>query len=125
MGKNRIFFPQAVVDRWFALGEAEMNGAELWIRSERRRYRVVEAVRVVSEVSGAPDTFEIAGKVKTFAFVTELGAELLGDSMVVGDNAYETVLGWLATPLAPAQARTSETTIPGDELTPGVRRGER
>jgi hypothetical protein len=100
MGKNRIFFPQQVVDRWFAIGEAEMSGAELWIRSERTRYRVVEAVRIVREVSGAPDPFEMTGRVKTFGFVTELGAELLGDSMIIGENAYETVIGWLATPMA-------------------------
>ena len=99
MGKSRVFFPQEVIDRWLALGEAELTGAELWLRSERRRYRVVEAVRVVREVSGAPDPFDMAGSVKTLGFVGELGAELLGDSMIVGENAYETVIGWLGTPL--------------------------
>lgn len=112
MAKSRLFFPQDVVHRWFAIGEAEMTGAELWIRSERRRYRVVEAVRVVREVSGAPDPFEMAGCVKSFRFVNELGAELLGDSMIIGDNAYETVMGWLATPLAPQSPRD---TGPNDE----------
>jgi hypothetical protein len=102
MGKSRIFFPQAVIDRWLQHGEAELTGAELWVRSERRRYRVVEAVRIVREVSGAPDPFDMAGSVKTLGFLGELGAELLGDSMIVGDNAYETVIGWLGTLLAPA-----------------------
>ena len=102
MGKSRVFFPQDVLDRWVDHGEAELTGAELWVRSERRRYRVVEAVRIVREVSGAPDAFDMAGSVKTFGFVSELGAELLGDSMIVGDNAYETVIGWLGTVIAPA-----------------------
>lgn len=101
MGPSRVFFPQAVVDRWLAIGEAELNGAELWIHVERRRYRVVESVRVVKEVTGTPDPFEIVGRVKTFGYVTELGAELLGDSMIIGENAYETVPGWLGTPLVP------------------------
>jgi hypothetical protein len=101
MGPSRVFFPQAVVDRWLAIGEAELNGAELWIHGERRRYRVVESVRVVREVTGTPDPFEIVGRVKTFGYVTELGAELLGDSMIIGENAYETVPGWLGTPLVP------------------------
>jgi hypothetical protein len=101
MGPSRVFFPQAVVDRWLAIGEAELNGAELWIHAERRRYRVVESVRVVKEVTGTPDPFEIVGRVKTFGYVTELGAELLGDSMIIGENAYETVPGWLGTPLVP------------------------
>jgi len=109
MGKSRVFFPQEVIDRWLALGEVERTGAELWLRSERRRYRVVEAVRVVREVSGAPDPFDMAGTVKTLAFVTELGAELLGDSMIVGENAYETVIGWLGTPLTQSDAAAADT----------------
>ena len=32
-------------------------------------------------------------------FLTELGAELLGDSMVLGDNAYRIIAGWLGTPV--------------------------
>jgi len=109
MGKSRVFFPQEVIDRWLALGEAELTGAELWLRSERRRYRVVEAVRILREVSGAPDTFDMAGTVKTLAFVSELQAELLGDSMILGENAYETVIGWLGTPLtAPGAADPSD-----------------
>lgn len=100
MGKCRVFFPQGVIDRWLMHGEAELTGAELWVRSERRRYRVVEAVRVVREVSGAPDPFDMAGSVKTLGFVSELGAEILGDSMIVGENAYETVIGWLGTLLS-------------------------
>jgi hypothetical protein len=101
MGSSRVFFPQAVVDRWLAVGEAELNGAELWVHSERRRYRVVESVRIVREVTGLPDSFEIVGRVKSFGYVTELGAELFGDSMIIGENAYETVPGWLGVPLLP------------------------
>jgi len=114
MGKSRIFFPQEVIDRWLMHGEAELTGAELWVRSERRRYRVVEAVRILREVSGAPDPFDMAGTVKSLGFVGELGAELLGDSMIVGDNAYETVIGWLGTLLAQA----------GQPMGPGTGSGE-
>ena len=99
MGKSRVFFPQSVIDRWVLRGEARLTGSELTVRSEGRRYRLIHAVRVVSEVTGAPDSFDISGKVKSIVFLNELGAELLGDSMIIGDNAYETVLGWLGTPL--------------------------
>jgi hypothetical protein len=101
MGPSRVFFPQAGVDRWRAIGDAELIGAELWIHAERRRDRLVESVRVVQEVTGTPDPFENVGRVQTFGYVTELGAELLGDSMIIGENAYETVPGWLGTPLVP------------------------
>lgn len=99
MGKNRVFFPQEALDRWLREGQVDLSGAELTIRARRRRYRLVEAVRVLAEVSGQPDVNEIVGRVKTVAFLTELGAELLGKSMVIGDNAYEVVPGWLGSPI--------------------------
>jgi hypothetical protein len=99
MAKNRVFFPQEALDRWLASGEVELVGSELTIRSENRKYRLVEAVRVLTEVSGVPDPNEIAGRVKTVAFLSELGAELLGGSMIIGDNAYEVVPGWLGSPV--------------------------
>ena len=99
MGKNRVFFPQEALDRWLAEGRVEISGSELTIVSERRRYRLVEAVRVLSEEAGHSDPDELVGKVKTVLYLSELGAELLGDSMVLGDNAYRVVAGWLGSPI--------------------------
>ncbi len=95
MGKNQVFFPQETLDGWVLSGAAELSENELWVPAERRRFRLVEAVRVVSEVTGMPDAFEIVGTVRTAHYVFELGAEMLGASMVIGENAYEVVLGWL------------------------------
>ena len=61
MGKSRLFIPQEALDRWVAVGEAELEGSELWLRSERRRFRLIEEVRVLGEVSGAPVSFDISG----------------------------------------------------------------
>jgi hypothetical protein len=111
MGKTRLFFPQALVDRWVSTGEAALAGSELRLHREGTRYRLVDAVRVLGEVTGTPDRFDVSGKVKTIGFVTELGAEVLGDSMVLGDNAFETVLGWLGTPMADDR----RTSAPGSD----------
>lgn len=99
MGKNRVFFPQEALDRWLREGRVEISGSELTIVKERRRYRLVEAIRVLSEEAGHTDPDELVGKVKTVLYLTELGAELLGDSMVLGDNAYRVVAGWLGSPI--------------------------
>jgi hypothetical protein len=98
MGKNRVFFPQQVLDRWLDAGDAELFASELTLKAERKKYRLVEGVRVLAEVSGSGDPYDITGKVKTVAFLSELGAELLGESMLIGDNAYEIVPGWLGQP---------------------------
>ena len=99
MGKNRVFFPQEALDRCLHEGRVEISGSELIIVKERRRYRLVEAIRVVSEEAGHSDPDELVGKVKTVLYLTELGAELLGDSMLLGDNAYRVVAGWLGSPI--------------------------
>lgn len=99
MGKNRVFFPQEALDRWLVEGRVEITGSELIIHNERRRYRLVEAVRVVSVEPGYADPDELIGRVKTVLYLSELGAELLGDSMVLNDSAYRVVAGWLGTPV--------------------------
>ena len=110
MGPNRVFFPQAALDRWLEESKVELLGGELFVKAEQKKYKIVEAVRVLSEVSGGADVYEIVGRVKTVNFLTELGAELLGTSMVIGDNAYDVVPGFVGAPLgeAPALPKSEE-----------------
>lgn len=113
MNKNRVFFPQEALDRWLSSGEVELSQGLLTIRTERRRYRLVEAARVMAEVSGLTDPHEVTGKVKTVGFLSELGASLLGESMVIADNAYEIVPGWLGSPVGTfAEHRAEQTDTP-------------
>jgi len=99
MEKNRLFFPQEALDGWLSSRAAEVSGAELRLGDPSQRFRLVEAVRVLVEVSGAEDRFDVCGRVKAVGNLLELGAELLGDSMIISENAYQIVPGWLATPL--------------------------
>jgi len=122
MSKNRVFFPQEALDRWLSNGEVELSQGLLTMRTEGRRFRLVEAARVLAEVSGLPDPHEILGKVKTVGFLTELGASLLGESMVISDNAYQVVPGWLGSPVgtfAEHRAERAATPIPRRTLPPG------
>ncbi len=96
--QNRIFFPQAALDHWVVEGAVELAGNQLTIIAENRRYRIAEAVRVLREVTGTPDANDIVGKVKSRGYFEELGAEILEDSMIIGDNAYDVKTGWLGAP---------------------------
>lgn len=97
--KNRVFFPQAALDEWLADDRVDLKNDELTIRAEGRRYKIIEAIRVVGEVTGSPDANEVVGKVKSRAFLNELGAELLEGSMILGDNAYDVVPGFVGAPV--------------------------
>ncbi|MBN2191777.1 MAG: hypothetical protein JW751_03080 [Polyangiaceae bacterium] len=95
---NRVFFPQTVLDAWLAGDRVELNGKELTLKPEGRKYRVVDGIRVLREVTDGQDLYAIVGKVKSLNFLTELGAEVLGTSMLIGDCAYDVVPGFMGAP---------------------------
>jgi hypothetical protein len=99
MGQNRVFFPQAALDQWVGDGAVELAGDVLTIAAEGRSYKIVEAARFLCEVAGAGDENQLVGKVMTRVFLSELGAEVLEDSVILGDNAYDVVCGFVATPI--------------------------
>ncbi|MDB4937457.1 MAG: hypothetical protein JWP87_4429 [Labilithrix sp.] len=96
--QNRVFFPQTAVDQWGIDGKIDLVGSDLILLADGRRYKVEEAVRIVTEVTGANDDRKIIGKVKAKRALDEIGAELLETSMILGDNAYDVVPGWIGTP---------------------------
>ncbi len=96
---NRVFFPQAALDEWVSEDRVELGEGVLVIKAERRRYRLVDALRVLREVSAGGDVYGLVGTVKTVNFLTELGAELLGTSMLIGDSGYDVVPGFLGLPI--------------------------
>ncbi len=97
--RTRVFFPQAALDEWVADNRVDIKGEELTLKNEGRRYRIIEAVRILREVTGADDPHELLGRVKSRAFLLELGAELLEGSMILGDNAYDVVQGFVGAPV--------------------------
>lgn len=122
MGQNRVFFPQECLDRWIGESKVDLIGPELILKAENRRYRVVEAVHVVAEVTGLADAYDLLGRVKSHVFLAELGAEVLDTSVVLGDNAYEVVPGFLGIPVETleeqdARRRRGGATSPVDEET--------
>ena len=99
--QNRVFFSQASVDQWGIDGKIDLIDGELILLAEGRRYKVEEAIRIVTEVTGANDDRKIIGRVKPKRALDEIGAELLETSMILGDNAYDVVPGWIGTPTCP------------------------
>jgi len=99
--RNRVFFPQASLDQWGVEGKIELTPTELVVLAEGRRYEITEVVRVVVEVTGSPDPHGLIGKVKSKEELTSMGAEILENSMIIGDNAYDVVPGWAGLPSTP------------------------
>src|ERR1700733_14899495 len=117
--RNRVFFPQGALDEWLGDGRVDLTGEDLLLRDAGRRYRIIEAVRIVREVTGAGDPHELLGRVKTRAFLNELGAEVLESSMVFGDNAYDVIPGFVGAPIGgfAEYRKTAPATAPRDVKT--------
>lgn len=96
MGPNRVFFPQEALDHWMDEERVSLEGEIMFLASEGQRFKLEEAVRFVSEVGGGGDRLDLLGKVKSLKQLDEIGGELCAGSVLVGDEAYEVIEGFLA-----------------------------
>jgi hypothetical protein len=96
---NAVFFPQALLDVLFGMGKLDLDGEDLVVPEGGYRYRVTEAVRILKEVTTGEDPHDLCGKVRTMEHLAEqVGAEILGNSMLVEDHAYDVTPGMLGEP---------------------------
>ena len=105
--QNRVFFPQSALDQWIVDGTVDLQRGELTLLAEGRRFTLEEGVRVLREVSGAGDTAQLNGRVKTRASLEAQGAEIVEGSMLLGEAAYDVDPGWLGTPVGSFAAHVS------------------
>jgi hypothetical protein len=97
---NSAFFPQSLLSILMDLGKVDLEGEELVLHNEPYRYKTLEAIRVIAEVTTGEDPHGLCGKVTSRAKLTdELGAEILGNSMLVEDNAYDVIPGFMGAPI--------------------------
>ncbi|HEX7478203.1 MAG TPA: hypothetical protein VF331_10380 [Polyangiales bacterium] len=96
MGANRVFFSQEAVDRWLAEERIELEGETLTLAPAGPAFRLTSAVRFLAEVAGGGDVKGLVGKTKTLETVSALAGEHAPGSVVLGDDAYEVIDGFLA-----------------------------
>jgi hypothetical protein len=106
MGANRAFLAQEALDLWLADGRVSLEGETLRLLPEGIELRLSSAVCFKSEVAGGGDVQALVGKVKTVEDVTALSGEHVSGSVVLGDDAYEVVDGFLADLQGDANAET-------------------
>lgn len=94
-----MFFSQETLDQWLAEGRADVEGEILVLKPENRRFQLLTAVHITNEVTGNQDTPGLLGRVKDSEQLAQLGAEHVSTSVILGDNAYEVVQGFVASPV--------------------------
>lgn len=95
MNKNRVFFPQQALDSWLERGRIALVDDEMTLKPDGQRYRLSPAIRVLAEVADGNDPHDLVGKVKTIEQISGMGGDHQADSLVLGDNAYQVIEGFL------------------------------
>jgi hypothetical protein len=111
MGANRAFVAQEALDLWLADGRVSLEGETLRLLPEGIELRLSSAVCFKSEVAGGGDAEALVGKVKTLEDVAALAGEHVTGSVVLGDNAYEVVDGFVAELQDVAQAQDARAAL--------------
>ena len=95
MAENRVFFPQAALDAWLETGRAKLIDDRLALPGGHQ-LQLEGALRFVAEVGEGTDPHGLVDKVKTSAEVTAMAGEHQADSVLLDDNAYQVIEGFLA-----------------------------
>lgn len=111
MGKNRVFLPQNALDEWLAGDRGAIEGDTLTLAQDGARFRVQTALRFLTELAGGGDGEKLVGKVKDLGQLRTLGAEHVSDSVILGDNAYQVVEGFVCEPLVDESVTTGDSLV--------------
>lgn len=103
------FVPQSMLDVWSDLGKVQLDGTTLRLPGEGVEFALSPAVRFLAVLEGE-DRHKLMHKVKAESFVKEIGGEVMDDSCLVGDTAYQVQAGFLAEGAALAAAQTAKAT---------------
>ena len=110
---GRLFVSQATLEAWVDQRRIDFEGDLLTLLSgdgRGRQYRLEPAVRIKELAGQGRDPHGLVGRVKSEARLRALGAERMGDSVVMGDVAYEVEVGFLAESSALAAAEPGSCT---------------
>lgn len=86
--------PQAQLDAWLEAGRVDIDADGMRVPAEDLRVGLEPAFRFVQLLDGE-DAEKLVSRVRTERQLRELRADACGNSVIVGDVAYEVVPGFL------------------------------
>ncbi|QQR90395.1 MAG: hypothetical protein IPJ88_01205 [Myxococcales bacterium] len=118
MTSNRVFLPQDAVDSWLSDRRIDIQGEIMTLAKGKQKFAIKSAVRFLRELSGQQDQANLVGKVKDMEQLAMLGAEHCADSVLLGDNAYEVVEGFVGEAISGADKSSIPTHSRPDNSVP-------
>jgi hypothetical protein len=89
------FLPQKTLDGWSEDGRVRLDSNTLFLVAEARTMALTPALHFISLIAGQDDPHQLIGRVKTIAFLQQLGGEHYLDSVILGDIGYSVVEGYV------------------------------
>jgi hypothetical protein len=111
----KLFLPQSTLEEWAAEGRADLKDGKLLVESEQAVCRVAPAVHFQRLASGS-DSKKLLATVKTTLQLEQMGAEQMSDSVILGEDAYDVVQGYVAEVASASDAEKGKETHDADLL---------
>jgi hypothetical protein len=111
----KLFLPESVLEGWLAEEKADLKDGQLVVPAENVSAPAQPAVHFVKLITGKDDQ-RLLSKVKTKAQLDALGAEAMADSVVLGEEAYEVVPGYVAELPTPAKGADKRKASPEADM---------
>lgn len=99
---TRLFISQDRLDSWSVEDRIKVEGEFMTLQGDGRAFRIKPAVRFMKVSGGDQDPNGLLGKVKTMESLTASGADVYGESVIMGDTAYDVQSGFLGEPVVVA-----------------------
>ncbi len=96
---DRVFFPQHYLDLWMSDEKVTVDGEVLTVAADGAKVQLSTALRFLTEIADGGDAEQLVGKVRDLEELDALGGEHCADSVILGDNAYEVVEGFVGSPV--------------------------
>jgi len=100
-----VFVAQALVDRWLNDGVIQLDG-ELMRLAGGMSLFISPAVHFEQVDGGGQDQYQVVGSVKSSQELAQMGGEHFDTSVVLGEQAYTVVPGFIAVPVGPDGTET-------------------
>ncbi len=92
----RMFIAHSTLETWLDSGHVDVDDQIVVLKNHQRSYHLQAAVRFLSVVPQGRGA-ELIGKVLTESRIQELGGEIMGDSVLFGESAFEVEAGYVGT----------------------------
>jgi len=100
---KRLFFSQSMLDSMIEAGKIKVDkGILTMLTGDNPTFKLLPAYRIVRTIDNKPDPSGLVGQIRAEAELKVLGAELLMDSLIYKDVAYQADTGFIAEKRAPA-----------------------